>query len=427
MNMKITFTVLSLILLFDDCRPQNLRNAAMKGERRQLQADPVKVGANVMVTGPAPWSEAFARIKTFWQDEVDTAGGIKVGAVSHPLDLIVLDNENDIDKATANQALLIAQGVIATLGPYFSSRAIPAGAVSNEERTTMISATSTNPATTLNRPYVFRASFLDSFQGPMIARFVSTNYGFTKVAIVYECSDAYSQGLADYFKKAWDEKYGETVAYECIDVSANSTLTLEDQIPPVVNKVASTDADFMFLPTYDVVGFAVIKNAYENAAWNGTNSTAVEQARQMPAMGRLIVGAEAAIDNMPVLAECGAPCEGVVAVTMFDPMDPSEVTQKFVQDFGEAYNGTVPTSADALTYDAFKLIENAISNCGVITGDLQVDRDCVRDAMGNTTDFPGVAGSITFDANGDPSKCVNFVQVEGGKQVPLSQLCPETV
>jgi len=260
----------------------------------------------------------------------------------------------------------------------------------------------------------------------MIARFVATNFGFTRVAIVYECLDAYSEGLAGYFKKAWEEKYGEILAYECIDVAENATLTLDEQIPPVVDKVASTDADFMFLPTFNAVGFAVIKAAVENPAWNGTDTT-VDQARQIPvtAPGKLIVGADATIDNLPELEICGEKCDGVIAVTMFNPMDESQATKNFVMAFGEAYNGTTPTDTDALTYDAFKLIENAITSCGVITGDLQIDRDCVRDAMAQTKDFPGVAGKITFDENGDPSKCVNFVQTKGGEIQPLSQVCPE--
>jgi branched-chain amino acid transport system substrate-binding protein len=68
--------------------------------------------------------------------------------------------------------------VLIIIGPQASKQAVPAGQVANDNETPMISPWSTNPNTTLDRPWVFRACFLDDFQGPAVANFVTAEFGF---------------------------------------------------------------------------------------------------------------------------------------------------------------------------------------------------------------------------------------------------------
>jgi branched-chain amino acid transport system substrate-binding protein len=76
--------------------------------------------------------------------------------------------------------MITEDGVLIIIGPQASKQAIPAGGVANDYKTPMISPWSTNPDTTNNRPFVFSGCFLDPFQGPVVAKFVKGEFGFTK-------------------------------------------------------------------------------------------------------------------------------------------------------------------------------------------------------------------------------------------------------
>ena len=94
----------------------------------------------------------------------------------------------------------------------------------------MISPWSTNPDTTKDRPYVFRGCFLDPFQGPVVANFVTEEFKATKAAVLYDVASDYPKGLAEFFKKAWEEIHGpgSVVAFESFttkDADFSSQLT----------------------------------------------------------------------------------------------------------------------------------------------------------------------------------------------------------
>ncbi len=90
------------------------------------------------------------------------------------MEFVYQDNEAKAESATATALKLITQDkVLAIIGPQSSKQAIPAGEVCDANKTVMISPWSTNPKTTLNRPWVFRACFLDPFQGPVLANFAT--------------------------------------------------------------------------------------------------------------------------------------------------------------------------------------------------------------------------------------------------------------
>jgi len=71
------------------------------------------------------------------------------------------------------------------------------------------------------------------------------------------------------------------------------------------------------------------------------------------------------------------------------------------------------------------IVKQAIQDCGEITGDIAVDRQCVRDAMAGIKEFPGITGNMTFTEEGDPIKCAVIVRIsEEGKFTFYKQVCP---
>ena len=116
-----------------------------------------------------------------WLDDLNASGGLDVGGKKYPVELVIEDNESKAESAVkANTKMITEDEVLAIVGPQASAQAVPAGEVANNWETPMISPWSTNPSTTSGRPYVFRGCFLDPFQGPVVANFITEEFGFKK-------------------------------------------------------------------------------------------------------------------------------------------------------------------------------------------------------------------------------------------------------
>jgi len=70
-------------------------------------------------------------------------------------------------------------------------------------------------------------------------------------------------------------------------------------------------------------------------------------------------------------------------------------------------------------------VQKAIQDCGEITGDIKVDRRCVRDALAQIKNFEGITGTMTFTEQGDPIKCAVIVRIsDAGEFEFYKQVCP---
>ena len=233
---KVTLLVLALALVvpcLTSCGPK--------------ASTTIKIGLDVPMTGDIAYvgtqSQRAGEMKV---EDINNAGGLDVGGKKYTLELIVEDNESKAESATAAATKLITQNrVLAIVGPQASKQAVPTGEVANENETPMISPWSTNPNTTLNRPWVFRACFLDRFQGPVVANFVTNEFGFTKAAVLYDVASDYPKGLAEFFQKAWEELNGagSVVAFE-------SFTTGDTDFSAQLTKIKESGAEFIFTPQY---------------------------------------------------------------------------------------------------------------------------------------------------------------------------------
>ena len=78
-------------------------------------------------------------------------------------------------------------------------------------RSLLITPWSTNPKTTLDaktgapKKYVFRACFIDPFQGRVVAKFALENLKAKKAAVLYDVASDYNKGIAEVFKETFEE------------------------------------------------------------------------------------------------------------------------------------------------------------------------------------------------------------------------------
>ena len=84
----------------------------------------------------------------------------------------------------------------------------------------MISPWSTNPKTTKvgdtndSKKFVFRAAFIDDFQGRVAAKFAIDQLKTTKPGVLYDVTSEYNKGIAEFYKKTLEENGVQVVAFE---------------------------------------------------------------------------------------------------------------------------------------------------------------------------------------------------------------------
>jgi branched-chain amino acid transport system substrate-binding protein len=363
-------------------------------------AQTIKIGINAPLTGDIPKvGEGTKYSAEMWL--ADNNNEITVGGKTYPVELVIEDNESKGESAAAVNTKLITQDeVLVIVGPQSSKQAVPAGGVANDLMTPMISPWSTNPATTLDRPWVFRTPFLDPFQGPVVANFVSDEFGFTKAAVLYDVASDYPKGLAEFFKSAWEDINGpgSVVAYE-------SFTTGDADFSAQLTNIIDSGAEFLFTPQY-----------YNEVA------LIVQQAHEL-GFDKPIVGSDS-WGSAETVNLCGADCYGLFFSTHYAAEGATGATKAFIDEYNAKY-GYVPDDVAALTWDSLNIVKQAIQDCGTITGDIATDRQCVRDAMANIKEFPGITGNMTFTEQGDPIKCAVIVRIsEEGKFTFYKQVCP---
>jgi branched-chain amino acid transport system substrate-binding protein len=365
-------------------------------------ADIISIGFNIPLTGDAPkvgeCSKYAAEIRIA---EINGAGGLKVGNKSYKLEFIYVDNETKAESATAAALKLITQdGVLGIIGPQASKQAIPAGQVCNDNKTPMISPWSTNPQTTENRPDVFRACFLDPFQGPVLANFAKEEFGAKKAAVLYDIGSDYPKGLAEFFKEAFEKINGpgSVVAFETFstkDVDFSAQLT----------NIVRSGADVIFTPQYYNEVPLIVKQAKE-LGWT------------KPILGSDSWGS-AELMNL-----CGDACKGYFFSTHYAAAGAKGATKEFIDKYNAKY-GYVPDEVAALTWDAINLMCLAIQNTGGLTGNIEKDREAVKNRLTEVKDFDGITGKMTFTPGGNPTKCAVIVKIsDKGDFEFYKSVCP---
>jgi branched-chain amino acid transport system substrate-binding protein len=362
----------------------------------------IKVGINAPITGDIPKvGEGTKYAARMWLEDINKAGGIEVGGKKYPVELVIEDNESKAESAVkANTKMISEDEVLVIVGPQSSKQAVPAGDVANNYETPMITPWSTNPDSTKDRPFVFRGCFLDPFQGPVLANFITEEFGFTKAAVLYDVASDYPKGLAEFFKMAWEKIHGvgSVVAYE-------SFTTKDTDFSSQLSKINKSGAQVLFTPQYYNEVALIVQQAHE-LGWSNP-----------------IVGSDS-WGSAETVTLCGKDCYGLFFSTHYAAAGAKGATKEFIDRYNKTY-GYIPDDVAALTWDSLRLVQTAIENSGKISGKIKNDRKAVRDALAKIKNFKGITGDMTFTEEGDPSKCAVIVRIsDQGEYEFYKSVCP---
>ena len=144
-------------------------------------------------------------------DQINAKGGV----LGRPIKVVVEDDESRPEEAvTVVQKLINQNEVVAVIGEVASTRSLAAAPVCQKAHIPMLSPSSTNPKVTQVGSYIFRACFIDPFQGAAMANFATNKLGMKKLALLYDVKNDYSVGLRQFFIDTITKNGGQIVADE---------------------------------------------------------------------------------------------------------------------------------------------------------------------------------------------------------------------
>lgn len=313
--------------------------------------------------------------------EINAAGGINGKQIKH----INYDNKSDEDETLAVVNRLISQdNVIALIGEATSGKSKIGGQVAQENKIVMLTSSATNPEVTKIGNYIFRACFIDPFQGYVMAKFMTENLKMKKAAILRDVKSDYSVGLANVFISEFKKMGGEIVtdiSYQEGDIDFKSQLTA----------IKAKNPDAIFVPGY-----------YNEVAL---------LARQLKDLGM----------KQPMLGGDGWSSPDLYKIAKdainghyFSNHYTTESTDPKTAEFVKKFKAQFKEDADvmaALAYDATYMMAQAITSA---TKDQKpLTRDAIRDELSKIKDFHGVTGKMSMNDQRDAVKSAVVVKVEG--------------
>jgi len=366
-TMKKTWFALGtavLALVLHGCAPK----AEDGGDPAEAEGE-IVIGEYSSLTGP---EESFGQSThdgvMLAIDEVNAAGGVD----GRRIRVITEDDQSQPAEAANAVTKLISQNnVVAILGEVASSNTLAAAPICQAQQVPMITPASTHLRVTQVGDYVFRTCFVDTYQSEMLGNYIAKNLGLTRAAILFDAKSDYSTALSALFRRTFEANGGTIVAEQSY---AKGDRDFERQL----TAIAAAGPQIVFIPGY----------------YTEVGNIAV-QARKLGLTVPMAGGD--GWESRQLLAIAGEALEGSFYTNHFHVDDPAAEVQEFVEKYRRRY-GTEPDAVAALSYDAARVLADAIERAG------STDGPALRDAIAATKDFPGVTGRITFSAERNPRR-----------------------
>jgi branched-chain amino acid transport system substrate-binding protein len=340
--------------------------------------DTIKIGLITPLTGDVKtFGESTKNAFNIALEEYAKKGKYKI----EPL---IADDKNDpTEGANAALKLITQDKVVAIIGPLTSKVAIPVSEIANKNKVSMISGTATNPKVTVSegkrKPYIFRACYIDDFQGTVAANFALKELKAKTAAVLYDVGNDYSKGLAEFFRATFVKKHGRVVAYESyqkddVDFSA------------LITKIGVKKPDVIYIPDY-----------YNKVA------LIAKQVREKGLKSAMLGGD--GWDSPELLKIAGNAVVGGYFTNHYSSERKDSIAESFIKRYQEKH-GITPDALAALGYDATMMLLKVIDSAKKPT------QEEVMKLLSTLKNHKGVTGNISFDKNGDAIKSVVMLKVE---------------
>jgi branched-chain amino acid transport system substrate-binding protein len=382
-NTLLPIIFLFLFLNLSACRPQPGGKVHDKST--------IKIGYYGDLSGPTfNFGKSALNGVLMAVDEINLAGGIN----GRKLDLVIEDDQGRAELAAARASKLIdADKVIAVIAGGTSGNSRAAAPKAQVAQIPLISPSATDPAVTQIGEYIFRACFIDAFQGEVMAKFAANTLKAKKAAILFDFNSPYSRGLTDFFELSFTRLGGQVVTKQ---LYTQGDRDYRGQL----NSIRQAAPDVIYIPGY-----------------YGDVAVIAKQARQLGITQPLLGGDGW---DAPELWDLGGDSlNGSYISNHYSIEDPSPAIQKFVKEYKALYGNLLPDAHAALGYDAMRVLADAIQRAGTTDGPK------LRDALAQTKNFPGVTGVISINAERNAVKPAVVSKLQDAKYIYQETIQPE--
>jgi branched-chain amino acid transport system substrate-binding protein len=345
-----------------------------------------KNGKEIRIGGVGPLTGEAATFGVSTKNGYDMAvaeWNAKGGVLGKQVKLTFADDKGDpAEGATVFTKLIEQDKSVAIIGTVMSKVSLAGAPICQNAKIPMIATSSTNPKVTEVGDYIFRACFIDPFQGTVGAKFAFEDLKAKTAACIFDVGNDYTKGLSEFFKAKFTALGGQVVGYEG---HATGTTDFKAQL----TKVLAAKPDVLYVSDY-----------YNDVA------LIAKQARELGFKGPMLGGD--GWDSPKLMEVGGAAVEGCYFTNHYSQDDTSPIVTEFVKNYKAKYNA-VPDALAALGYDSTYIMLDAIQRAG------STDGDKIKAAL-VATDLKTVTGQVKFDDHRNPVKSAVIIEIKGGKQ-----------
>ena len=326
-------------------------------------------------------------------DQLNAAGGINGKKV------VVKEYDDKGDGVEAVNAYNLAKenGITAVIGSVLTGATIGLADATYEDNMPQITASATATGVTVMedtgevRTNVFRACFIDPFQGQKMADYAVEKLGAKTAAIFYQTGSDYSEGLMNAFAEE-----AKAIGLEIVDTEAFAEG--DKDFKAQMTNIAAAAPDVVFAPIY----YAEAGLAITAARAAGCTATF------MGGDGFGSVKNYASADDLEGSVYCSGYAPGTDSVKQFE------------EDYKAAYNvDEIPNMFAPLAYDAAMLLCEGLKAAEAqgLTAGTDEYKQAVIDAIKTMDGVKGITGTYSFDSDNNPIKSVAIIELTGGEEV----------
>lgn len=360
---------------------------APEGEASASAEGTIKIGGIGPLTGDnAAYGKAVKNGMELAAKEINAAGGINGAQIDYNFQ----DDESDPVKAVNAYNILKDWDMQILLGTVTSKPCIAVAAESQVDNLLQITP-SGSAVECISGDNAFRICFSDPDQGKASAQYIGENKIASKIAIIYDSSTEYSDGIRESFVAEAANQGLDIVASEAFTADSNTDFSVQ------LDKAKEAGAELLFLPIYYKEAAVILKQASDKE------------------FSPIFFGCDGMDGILTVENFDTSLAEGLMLLTPFSIGE--ESSSSFVEAYRAAY-GEEPLQFSAGAYDGMYAIKAAAEKAG-ITSDMSASDICdaMKTAMTEIT-IDGLTGTgMTWNAAGEPNKAPKAVKIEDGDYV----------
>lgn len=389
---RILSIVLILMLVLSACGSSTSAPAAADPSNADTQQDtPSAEAEEIIIGGLAPLTGGVSQYGIATNngaklavEEINAAGGV----LGKQIKYIVEDEKGDPTEAiNAYNKLINNDNIVALFGDVTTKPTIAVAQKAAADGIPMITGTATGEDVTLAGSNIFRACFIDPFQGELMAHFALDRLEAKTAAILFDTGDDYSSGVAEAFEATAKELGIEVLSVEGYP-SGN------DDFNAQLTKIKDLNPDVIMAPCY-----------YEDA------SKIITQARKLGVTAKFLGpdGWDGVLNQVD--PQNYADLEGAYYCSQYSRQSENPELQSFIKKYNETY-GIEENMFAVLGYDAMKILLASIEKAGT------TDAEAVIEAM-KGIEHAGLTGTTVFDENRNPIREAFITVFENGESKVL--------